>query len=197
MISQVAQQAAELGPGLKFAAPETLPKSENFRTRYEPLLEQFTKLLMRDGKLSAAQKNMAFVLDHLRSASPPNPNPKRPLLPGPPAPQLPLNPVLYLTMIVDSVAPLVKIRQQKGIAGGGASVQIPVPLAQRQRRRTAIRWIIDASDKRRDSHFAQRVAHELVAVAEGRSGVWDRREQVHKLGIAGRSNLGSMTGGRR
>ncbi|KAF7174274.1 hypothetical protein CNMCM5623_006843 [Aspergillus felis] len=61
---------------------------------------------------------------------------------------------------------------------------------QRQRRRTAIRWIIDASDKRRDSSFAQRVANELVAVAEGRSGVWDRREAVHKLGIAGRSNLG-------
>ncbi|KAL5359656.1 SPX domain-containing protein [Aspergillus floccosus] len=190
MISQVDQQAAELHPGLKFEAPETLPKTENFRTRYDSLLEQFTKLLMRDGKLSKAQKNMAFILDHLRTASPPQPNPKRRLLPGPPGPQLPLNPVLYLTLIVDSVAPLIKIRQQKGIAGGGASVQIPVPLMQRQRRRTAIRWIIDASDKRRDSHFAQRVANELVAVAEGRSGVWDRREQVHKLGVAGRSNLG-------
>lgn len=104
-----------------------------------------------------------------------------------------MNPVLYLTLIVDSVAPLIKIRQQKGIAGGGAAVQIPVPLMQRQRRRTAIRWIIDASDKRRDSSFAQRVAHELVAVAEGRSGVWDRREAVHKLGVAGRSNLGLVT----
>ncbi|GES61522.1 plasma membrane phosphate transporter Pho87 [Aspergillus terreus] len=193
MISHVDQQAAELHPGLKFEAPETLPKTENFRTRYDSLLEQFTKLLMRDGKLSKAQKNMAFILDHLRTASPPQPNPKRRLLPGPPGPQLPLNPVLYLTLIVDSVAPLIKIRQQKGIAGGGASVQIPVPLMQRQRRRTAIRWIIDASDKRRDSHFAQRVANELVAVAEGRSGVWDRREQVHKLGVAGRSNLGLVT----
>lgn len=146
---------------------------------------------------SIVVQDMAFILDHLRTASPPQPNPKRPLLPGPPAPQLPLNPVLYLTLIVDSVAPLIKIRQQKGIAGGGASVQIPVPLALRQRRRTAIKWIIDGSDKRRDSKFAQRVANELVAVAEGRSGVWDKREQQHKLGIAGRSNLGMVAGGRR
>ncbi|KAE8353158.1 ribosomal protein S7 domain-containing protein [Aspergillus coremiiformis] len=189
MISQVNQQAEELHPGLKFGPVEPLPKTENFRTRYDSLLEQFTKLLMTDGKLSMAQRNMAFILDHLRTASPPQPNPKRPLLPGPPAPQLPLNPVLYLTLIVDSVAPLLKLRQQKGLVGGGASVQIPVPLALRQRRRTAIRWIIDASDKRRDSHFAQRVAHELVAVAEGRSGVWDKREQQHKLGTASRSNL--------
>ncbi|KAH2570952.1 hypothetical protein KXV99_004975 [Aspergillus fumigatus] len=193
MINQVNQEVAELHPGLKFPAPESLPKTENFRERYDPLLEQFTKLLMRDGKLSKAQKNMSFILDHLRTAPPPQPHPKRRLLPGPPSPQLPLNPVLYLTLIVDSVAPLIKIRQQKGIAGGGAAVQIPVPLMQRQRRRTAIRWIIDASDKRRDSSFAQRVAHELVAVAEGRSGVWDRREAVHKLGVAGRSNLGLVT----
>ncbi|KAF7619119.1 SPX domain-containing protein [Aspergillus oryzae] len=196
MISQVNQQAEEFHDGIKFDPVETLPKTENFRTRYDSLLEQFTKLLMTDGKLSRAQKDMAFILDHLRTAPPPQPNPKRPLLPGPPAPQLPLNPVLYLTLIVDSVAPLIKIRQQKGIAGGGASVQIPVPLALRQRRRTAIKWIIDGSDKRRDSKFAQRVANELVAVAEGRSGVWDKREQQHKLGIAGRSNLG-MVGGRR
>ncbi|KAL1998194.1 hypothetical protein VTN02DRAFT_6678 [Thermoascus thermophilus] len=132
---------------------------------------------------------MAFILDHLRTAPPPQFNPKRRLLQSPPAAQLPLNPVLYLTLIVDSVAPLIKIRQQKGIAGGGAAVQIPVPLALRQRRRTAIRWIIDASDKRRDSKLAQRVAHELVAVAEGRSSVWEKREQVHKIGVAGRSNL--------
>ncbi|GLA24083.1 low-affinity phosphate transporter [Aspergillus niger] len=190
MISQVNQQATELHPGLKFEAPQNLPKTENFRKRYETIVEQFTKLLMQDGKLSKAQNTMAFILDHLRTAPPPNINPRRRLLPGPPAPQLPLNPVLYLTLIVDSVAPLLKLRQQKGIVGGGVSVQVPSPLALRQRRRTAIKWIIDASDKRRDAIFGQRVANELVAVAEGRSGVWDKREQVHKLGVAGRSNLG-------
>ncbi|PWY85382.1 plasma membrane phosphate transporter Pho87 [Aspergillus eucalypticola CBS 122712] len=190
MISQVNQQATELHPGLKFEVPENLPKTENFRKRYETIVEQFTKLLMQDGKLSKAQNTMAFILDHLRTAPPPNINPRRRLLPGPPAPQLPLNPVLYLTLIVDSVAPLLKLRQQKGILGGGVSVQVPSPLALRQRRRTAIKWIIDASDKRKDSLFGQRVANELVAVAEGRSGVWEKREQVHKLGVAGRSNLG-------
>lgn len=181
---------ATLEAGLKFEMPQTpLPRTENFRRRYEPLVDQFTKLLMKDGKLSVAQKNMAFILDHLRTAPPPQLHPKRRLLQAPPPAQLPLNPVLYLTLIVDSVAPLIKIRQQKGIAGGGAALQIPVPLALRQRRRTAIKWIIDASDKRRDTKFAQRVANELVAVAEGRSSVWERREQVHKIGVAGRSNL--------
>lgn len=135
---------------------------------------------------------MSFILDYLRTSPPPQINPKRRLLPGPPAPQLPLNPVLYLNLVIDSVSPLIKIRQQKGAAGGGMSLQIPVPLHERQRRRLAIRWIIDASDKRRDSKFAQRVAQELVSVAEGRSGVWDRKEHIHKIGVASRSNLGQL-----
>lgn len=132
---------------------------------------------------------MEDILDHLRTAPPPQINPSRPLLPGPPPAQLPLNPVLYLTLIVDSVAPLLKIRQQKGAAGGGASLPIPTPLGLRQRRRTAFQWIIDASVKRRDNQVSQRVANELVAVAEGRSGVWDQRAQLHRQGVASRANV--------
>ncbi|KAL2868876.1 mitochondrial 37S ribosomal protein uS7m [Aspergillus lucknowensis] len=191
MITQVTQEAtAMLPPGLKFPAPESLPRTEHYRKRYESVVDQFTKLMMRDGKLSVAQKNMSQILDHLRSAPPPNQNPRRRLLPGPPAPQLPLNPIAYLTLIIDSVAPLIKLRNIKGLAGGGASVAVPVPLAERQRRRAAIRWIIDASDRRRDTYFATRVANELLAVAEGRSGVWEKKEAVYKLGIAGRAMVG-------
>lgn len=132
---------------------------------------------------------MEYILNHLRTASPPQFNNRRPLLPCPPAPQLPLNPILYLTTIVDSVAPLVKLKSQKGIVGGGASVNVPVPLGVRQRRRTAIKWIVDASDKRRDTTFAQRIANELVAVAEGRGGAWEKKEHTNKLALAGRMNV--------
>lgn len=33
-----------------------LPRSEHLKRRYEPLVDQFTKLLMKDGKLSLAQR---------------------------------------------------------------------------------------------------------------------------------------------
>ncbi|KAJ5824040.1 Sodium/sulfate symporter [Penicillium robsamsonii] len=183
MIEQVQGQALEENPGLKFDAPvvpEDL-KTLNFRKRYDTMQDQFTKMMMESGKLTKAQKNMSLVLDHLRTSSPPQINPRRRLLGAPPASQLPLDPVLYLTLVVDSVAPLFRIRQQKGIAGGGTAVQIPHPLTLRQRRRTAIKWIIDASEKRRDALFANRVAAEVVAVAEGRSGVWEKRDQQHKI----------------
>jgi small subunit ribosomal protein S7 len=138
---------------------------------------------------------MSLVLQHLRTSQIPTINPSRPLLPGAPPPShLPLNPVLYLTLAIDSVAPLMRIRAQKGAAGGGMALQIPVPLGQRQRRRTAIQWILNSASKRKTvgsgkGGFAQKVAQELIGVVEGRSSVWDRRNAIHKLGVAARANV--------
>lgn len=61
MIQQVSSQAIERNPGLKFDAPEIPSKTMNFRKRYDSLQEQFTKMLMQDGKLARAQ-NVCRVL---------------------------------------------------------------------------------------------------------------------------------------
>jgi len=140
---------------------------------------------------------MSTILNHLRTAPPPTPNAARPLLPGsPPASHLPLDPIQYLTVAIDSVAPLVRIRSQRGAAGGGAALQIPVPLGVRQRRRQAVQWILDAVRKknargsvRGRGTFAQRVADELIGCVEGRSRAWENRAAVHKLGTSARANL--------
>ncbi|KAF2239245.1 ribosomal protein S7 [Viridothelium virens] len=185
------QETESLIPGIR------IPTDHRLRQRYDPLVHQVTNLLMRDGKLGVAQRNMAEILNHLRTSPPPTPSPQRPLLPGSPPPShLPLNPTLYMTVAIDSVAPLLRIRAERGAAGGGVALQIPIPLGQRQRRRQAVQWILDAASKRKNrgsgrGGFAQRVAEELIAVAEGRSGVWERRGVVHKLGVSARVNLNS------
>ncbi|KAF1350989.1 ribosomal protein S7 domain-containing protein [Delphinella strobiligena] len=190
--------------GHKFPLP-TLPLPSNAHKdyRYDPVVRQVTNLLMQDGRLSVAQRNMSLILQHLRTASPPTYNPARPLLPGaPPASHLPLNPTLYLTLALDSIAPLLRIRSQRGAAGGGVALQIPVPLGLRQRRRQAMTWILDAASKRKSrasgkGMFATRVAEEIVAVVEGRSSCWEKRTGVHKIATTARSNLTFGKGGRR
>ena len=74
------------------------------------------------------------------------------------------------------------------------ALQLPTPLKERQRRRVAIKWILDAASKRRDrgsgkGGFAQRVGEELVAVVEGKSSVWEKRNGIHKMGVAARANM--------
>ncbi|KAF9876076.1 30S ribosomal protein S7 [Colletotrichum karsti] len=183
--------------GHKFPLPSLpLPPHSHLKSRYHPVLDQLTNLMMRDGKKSLAQRNMAMVLNFLRTSPPPIINPRFPLLPGAPPPaHLPLNPVLYMTLAVDSVAPLVKIRRIPGGAGGGRPLELPAPLAVRQRRRMAFQWVLDVVNKKPSkgsgrTQFAHRLAEEIVAVVEGRSPVWDKRLVLHKLGTATRANLG-------
>jgi small subunit ribosomal protein S7 len=138
---------------------------------------------------------MAVVMNHLRTSPAPIYSPSVPLLPGtPPASHLPLNPVLYLTIAVDSVAPLAKILNVAKAAGGGRALEVPAPLPLRARRRTAFKWIMDAVAKRPSlgsgrKQLGTRIAEEIIAVVEGRSGVWDRRRQVHKVVTANRVNM--------
>jgi small subunit ribosomal protein S7 len=45
------------GKGHKFGLPDTpLARTDHFKRRYDPVVDQLTKALMRDGKLSAAQR---------------------------------------------------------------------------------------------------------------------------------------------
>lgn len=182
--------------GHKFGLPALpLPAHSNLKYRYSDIVNQLVGLVILDGKKADAQRCVDYVLSYLRSSPPPQIRADRPLLPGhPPPSHLPLNPVLYLQLAIDSVAPMMRLRSQKGAAGGGVALQIPVPLYLRQRRRTAIMWIVDAAKKRKNrgsgkDMFAQRLAEEIVAVVEGKSGAWEKRNGIHKLGVAARANL--------
>jgi small subunit ribosomal protein S7 len=97
---------------------------------------------------------------------------------------------------IDSVAPLLKIRNVAGAGGGGRALELPVPLGVRQRRRVAFNWILDVINKKPSKgsgrkQFPHRIAEEIIAVVEGRSSVWEKRKVVHKLGTAARANIGS------
>ncbi|SPO05010.1 uncharacterized protein DNG_07695 [Cephalotrichum gorgonifer] len=183
-------------PGHKFPLPELpLPWHMQMKSRYHPVLDQLSRLMMREGKLSKAQSDLAKVLNILRTSPPPILSPKYPLLPGsPPAHHLPLNPIVYLTLAIDSVAPLMRIRHLRGVVGGGASLEMPLPLEVRQRRRIAFQWILETVKKRPSmgsgsGQFAHKLASEIIAVVEGRSAVWDKRGQVHKIATSARANL--------
>lgn len=160
----------------------------------------YDSFVASDKLTSASTQNMNTILTHLRTSPAPRADAKHPLLPGsPPHSSLPLNPTLYLTLAIDSVAPIFRIRSQRGAAGGGVALQLPVPLRERQRRRTAVQWILDAADKRKGgtSSFAKRVAEEIVSVAEGRSSCWTRRDALHAMGIRARANLTVMAARQR
>lgn len=198
--TELRQDSISLAPSEPASIKDTVPDVITHRSkRYPDIVTQLTTLLMKDGKKSAAQRNMAVILSTLRTSPAPTYSPTRALLPGhPPANHLPLNPVVYLALAVESVAPLMKLRSQRGAAGGGVALQIPIPLNLRQRRRQAFMWILDAAEKKQNrgsgrDTFAHRVAAELISVVEGKSSIWTKRDAIHKLSTTARSNLSYFT----
>ncbi|KAI1827341.1 ribosomal protein S7 domain-containing protein [Xylaria intraflava] len=181
--------------GLKFHMPRPTKKHEQLQDRDHPVIHQVTRMLMRDGKLSKAQKHVSLILNYLRTSPAPQVSPLRPLLPGSPPPeQLPLNPLLYLTLAIDSVAPIVRVRSLKGLAGGGNALDVPGPINARSRRQQAIQWILDVVNRKPSmgsgrKQFAARFGSEIIAVVEGRSSVWERRQALHKLATTSRANI--------
>lgn len=101
---------------------------------------------------------------------------------------------MYLTLAIDSISPLIRIRSQRGAAGGGVALQVPTPLNERQRRRKAFTWILDAASSKpsrgsgRDQ-LAHRVAEEVIAVVEGKSALWEKKIALHKLATTQRINV--------
>lgn len=203
-----------------------LPLASNLHVkhRYEPVVKQFTRLIMKHGRLSTAQRvgpaqcrgvpypifvkccqsanvrmqTMAYVLEHMKKSPPPmSPHPGLLSITGS-VDQLNLDPIRCLTLAIDSVAPLMRIRSQRGLAGGGVALQIPVPLGLRQRRRRAINWIVEAANNKRSkgsgkTSFANKIADEVMSVIEGRSTAWEKRNAVHRLGVSARANLLSIS----
>ncbi|RPA85222.1 ribosomal protein S7 [Ascobolus immersus RN42] len=167
-----------------------LPGTYRMTDRYVPIVDQVTNMIMQHGMKAKAQANMAKILGYLRTKPMPKPSAKYSMIAGsPPLSTLPSNPIAYLQTAIDSIAPLVKLKSVRG--SGGFSNTVPVPLNLRQRRRTAIVWILDAVAKRVPGpiRFPEKFAEEIIAVVEGRSKAWEKRNQAHKTAVASRANV--------
>lgn len=97
---------------------------------------------------------------------------------------------------------MLKVKHIAGAAGGGRALDMPVPLPLRTRRRHAFKWVLEAVEKKPSKgsgrkQFGHRLAEEIIAVVEGRSGVWDKRKTVHKMGTTARVNVGKTVKARK
>lgn len=134
--------------------------------RQDPLLHFLVNLLMRDGKKASAERYVAGMLSDMARLTN-----KDPL------------PLVYEA--VELAKPLLRMQTRKQ---GGKSLQVPMPLNERQSTRRALKWIIQASDRRSDREINRRLAVEMLAILEGNSSVLSRRDEQHKVGTINRAN---------
>ncbi|KAF9181545.1 hypothetical protein BGZ51_005383 [Haplosporangium sp. Z 767] len=133
-----------------------------------PILTQFVNTIMKDGKKARAERFVADALLEIRHRTQSDP---------------------YQVMLdaIELASPMLKLTAVKK---GSKVLQVPTPMTERQRRRKAIVWIVEASDKRSraEKKFKDRLASEILAVVNGNSGALVKKNLLHKTALANRAN---------
>ncbi|KAI8870163.1 ribosomal protein S7 [Ramicandelaber brevisporus] len=133
----------------------------------DPLLDQLVNTFMKSGDKSLAERITSSALCSIQSLTH-------------------KNPVAILYDAVDKAAPLMGL---KSVKKSSKVLHVPRPYNERQRRRKALMWIIEAADKRSERGIENRLSSEILEVISGTSGVLQKKLQLHKQVLANRSNI--------
>lgn len=134
----------------------------------DEVVSQLVNTLMRDGKKARAQRLISDSMKHLSKKI-----------------SAETDPYTVLLEAIETASPLLKLSSTKK---GSKVVHVPTALRDRQRRRRAIVWMLDASKKRGEKSFEERFAAEVYDVSQGTSSVLQKKQQVHKQALANRAN---------
>ena len=115
--------------------------------------------LMKHGKKSTAQKILsdAFSLISERTGG---------------------NPVELFETAVKNATPLVEVRARRV---GGATYQVPVEVKTKRSQALALRWLIDASRKRKDKNMSDKIFNEIYDAYQNRGSAIKKKEDTHKM----------------
>ena len=115
--------------------------------------------LMKHGKKSTAQKILsdAFSLISERTGG---------------------NAVELFETAVKNATPLVEVRARRV---GGATYQVPVEVKSNRSQALALRWLLDASRKRKNKTMAEKLFYEIMDASQNKGSAVKKREDTHKM----------------
>ncbi|KAG0339642.1 hypothetical protein BG004_006729 [Podila humilis] len=164
---QVSEEEEQPTTEKSFADFIPLSAEQTRSLKDNPILSQLVNTIMKDGKKARAQRFVADALLEIRSRTQ-------------------SDPYHVILDALELASPILKLTATKK---GSKVLQVPTPMTERQRRRRAIVWILEASDKRKgEKLFKDRLASEFLAVINGNSGALAKKNQQHKMALANRAN---------
>ena len=85
---------------------------------------------------------------------------------------------------IDNVKPMVEVKSRRV---GGATYQVPMEVRPDRRQALAIRWIIEAAQKRSETTMTDRLANELLDAVANKGAAVKKREDTHKMAEANKA----------
>jgi small subunit ribosomal protein S7 len=95
-----------------------------------------------------------------------------------------LDSVELMEKALENVRPMVEVKSRRV---GGATYQVPVEVRASRRNTLAMRWLIDAAQKRGEKTMAQKLAGELLDASENKGTAVKKREDTHRMAEANKA----------
>ena len=123
------------------------------------IIPKLINSIMYDGKKTIAEKIIYDAIDKIKSKSKDEP-------------------IAVFNEAINNIRPTVEVRSRRV---GGATYQVPVEVKAKRSQALALRWLIDASRKRKDKNMSDRIFNELYDAYEKKGAAVKKREDVHKM----------------
>ena len=141
----------------KNKAPKRILFSDS---RYKSLiLSKFINIIMYDGKKSTAEKIIYTTFDQIKNKTKEDP-------------------IKVFNDAINNIRPNLEVRSRRV---GGATYQVPVEVNINRSQTLALRWLLDASRKRKNKTMAEKLFNELMDAYQRKGAAMKKREDTHKM----------------
>tara|TARA_B100001123_G_C14864513_1_gene849381 strand:- start:125 stop:595 length:471 start_codon:yes stop_codon:yes gene_type:complete len=129
-------------------------------TRYgSTVLAKFINFIMYDGRKSTAEKIIYDALDEIKNKT------KQ-------------DPIKIFNDAISNIRPNLEVRSRRV---GGATYQVPVEVKTKRSQTLALRWLLEASRKRKNKTMSTKIFNELLDASQNKGSAIKKREDTHKM----------------
>ena len=128
--------------------------------KYEStILAKFINFIMYDGKKSIAEKIIYNTLEKIKEKT------KQ-------------DPIKIFNDAINNIRPNLEVRSRRV---GGATYQVPVEVKIKRSQTLALRWLLEASRKRKNKNMSDKLFNELMDASQNKGPAIRKREETHKM----------------
>jgi len=123
------------------------------------IIPKLVNSIMYDGKKTTAEKIIYDAIEKIKS-------------------KVKEEPITVFNQAINNIRPTVEVRSRRV---GGATYQVPVEVKSKRSQTLALRWLIDASRKRKDKKMADKIFNEIYDAYQNKGSAIKKKEDTHKM----------------
>ncbi len=128
-------------------------------------LSKFVNFMMFDGKKTTAEKIIYTAFEQIKNKTKEDP-------------------IKVFNDAVNNIRPNLEVRSRRV---GGATYQVPVEVKTSRSQTLALRWLLDASRKRKNKNMSDRLFNELMDAYQKKGNAIKKREETHRMAEANKA----------